>query len=145
MTRPSMTTFTREDGCEIQVMPGFRERALAFQTQTTPRRHWTDVDFARAVAKRLDRIRRLLAEIGRQFGQITTAEVLEIGCGDGLNSIVLGLHGVKRATGIDIDFRLDKQDEQGERTRRLVDAIIRATDADKSLEQCLATLPVEFL
>jgi ubiquinone/menaquinone biosynthesis C-methylase UbiE len=140
-----MTTFTREDGCEIAVVPGFRERALAFQTQTTPRGHWTDDDFAKAVAKRLERSNRLMAQIARQYGPIDKADVLEIGCGDGLNSLLLGLRGVRRAVGIDIDFRLDKKDEQGQRTRRMVADIIKASGSDKSLDQCLSTLPVEFV
>lgn len=145
MTKPIMTRFRREDGCDIEVVPGFRERALTFQTQTTPRSNWSDTDYARAVAKRLDRSRRLLKEIARQFGQIDNAEILEIGCGDGLNSILLGLQGVKRAVGIDIDFRLDKQDEQGERTRRLVTEIIQAFGDQRSIEELRADLPVQFL
>jgi SAM-dependent methyltransferase len=138
------TTFTRSDGCQIEIVPGFRERALVFQTRTTPRGHWTEDDFTKAVAKRLDRANRLLAQIARRFGPLETAEALEIGCGDGLHSLLLGLRGVKRAVGIDIDLRLDKPDEQGERTRRLVESIIRAFGEKRSLEECRRTLPVEF-
>jgi ubiquinone/menaquinone biosynthesis C-methylase UbiE len=86
-----------------------------------------------------------MAQIARQYGPIDKADVLEIGCGDGLNSLLLGLRGVRRAVGIDIDFRLDKKDEQGQRTRRMVADIIKASGSDKSLDQCLSTLPVEFV
>jgi SAM-dependent methyltransferase len=140
-----MTIFKRQDGCDIEVVPGFRERALAFQTQTTPRSSWTDDDYSRAVAKRLDRCRRLLKEIATHFGPMHNAEILEIGCGDGLNSLLLGLQGVKRAVGIDIDFRLDRPHEQGDRTRRLVTEIIHELGEQRSVEECRAGLPVQFL
>jgi ubiquinone/menaquinone biosynthesis C-methylase UbiE len=140
-----MTSFYRDDGCILQVIPGFRSRGLSFQPQTTPRRGWTDNDFALAVDKRLERSNRLLRQIARLYGAIDNAEVLEIGCGDGLNSLLLALQGVRRAVGIDIEFRLDRPDDQGVRTRRLVTSILQAAGETRNLDECRNFLPVEFL
>lgn len=140
-----MNTFTREDGRELRAIAGFRKRVLSYRPSKTPQSNWNDNDYARAVNKRLKRWRRLIERLSRLYGALENAEVLEIGCGDGLNTILFGLQGVKRAVGIDLDLRLNRPDEQGESVRRLVDGVVKAMGVSKSLDQCLSSLPVELL
>jgi len=140
-----MTIFTRDDGHKLETIDGFRDRALSYRKRTTPAPDWNDGDYAIAARKKIKRGERLIDQISRWCGMPGNTEVLEIGCGDGLNSILLGLHGVKRAAGIDIDLRLLKGNDQGESLRRLASEILKKMDIDKSLDQCLKSLPVELL
>lgn len=140
-----MTTFKRDDGRELRAVAGFRSRVLSYRTSMTPRSNWNDDDYARAVKRRLESGKHLIERLSRWYGTLENAEVLEIGCGDGLNSILFGLQGVKRAVGIDLDLRLTKRDEQGQSVRRLVAGVVKAMGVGKSFDQCLGSLPVELL
>lgn len=140
-----MITFTRDDGRELRAIAGFRNRVLSYRPSKTPQSNWTDDNYAGAVNKRLKRGRHLIERLSGMYGALENAEVLEIGCGDGLNTILFGLQGVKRAVGIDLDLRLDRPEKQAESVRRLVDGVVKAMDVNKSLDQCLSSLPVELL
>lgn len=138
-------TFNRDDGQELRVIKGFRDRVLTYRARQTPRSDWIDDDFNRAIRKRLKRHERLINKISLHYGSLHEAEVLEIGCGDGINTLLMGLHGVKRAVGIDLDLRLYKQDEKGEAVRRLADGLIKAKGVSKNLDLCLKSLSAELL
>ena len=140
-----MTTFTREDGRELQIVEGFRSRALSYREGVTPGGGWNDDDYARAVEKKIKRSDRLINQISLRHGALKNTEVLEIGCGDGLNTILLGLRGAKRAVGIDLDLRLNRQDERGESVRRLSSEVLEALGVGKSLYESLDILPVKLL
>jgi len=111
----------------------------------TPRSNWNNDDYTRAVKKRIKRGRRLVKKVSHWHGTLENTEVMEIGCGDGLNTILLGLQAAKHAVGIDLDLRLNRQDEKGESIHRLMTEAVKAMGVNKSLEQCLSDLPVELL
>lgn len=140
-----MTTFTRDDGRELKVVVGFRERALNYRSSQTPRANWNEDDYNRATEKRLRRHERLTGALSSRYGRLNSAEILEIGCGDGINTILLGLHGVRRAVGIDLELRLHNQDEKGESTRRLALATVRRALGRHQLDSDLDGLPAELL
>jgi len=139
-----MTTFVRDDGRELEVIPGFRERVLSYRKNVSPRGNWTDDEYARAGKKRLSRNKRLIDNIAANFGTLRNAEILEAGCGDGLNVVLLALGGAKRAAGIDLDLRWSNPDERGESVRRLIDGVIKKTENGISFDHSLKSLPVEL-
>ncbi len=138
-------TFIRDDGQELRIIRGFRDRVLTYRASQTPHRNWVDDDYNRAIKKRIKRYEKLINKISLHYGRLDHAEALEIGCGDGINTLLLGLRGVKRAVGIDLDLRLSKQDEKGEAVRRLADGVIKAMGVGKSLNQCLENQSAELL
>lgn len=140
-----MTTFTKDDGRELKVIQGLRDRALAYRASHTPRSDWKDDDYKQAMNKRLRRHKRLIKTLSGHFGKIDNAEVLEIGCGDGINIMLLGLHGVRRAVGIDLDLRLYREDEKGESSRRLTQRVLREVAGNRNVDPSLTNLPAELL
>ncbi len=140
-----MKIFTRDDGRELRVIAGFRKRVLSYRKSVSPRSGWNDEDYAWAITKRVKRGRRLIENVTRRYGSLKNSEVLEIGCGDGLNTMLFGLQPVKRAVGIDLDLRLNRRDEKAESIRRVVAGVLETIGAGKSLEQCLNSSRVELL
>jgi SAM-dependent methyltransferase len=139
-----MTTFKRDDGTEISIVPGFRDRVLSYRPRMSPRTGWSDDDYALAVEKRLQRGKRYLDKLSRLYGSFEGAETLEVGCGDGINSILLSLRGVKQAVGIDLELRLNQPYEWSESVRQLAERVVNAAGTDMSLDQCLDNYPVEL-
>jgi SAM-dependent methyltransferase len=109
----------------------------------SPRSDWSEDDYARAVEKRLQRGKRLLEKLSRLYGSFDGAEVLEVGCGDGINTMLLGLQGVKRAVGIDPELRLNEPYKWSDSVRRLAEEVAKSMKLDKDLDQFLAGLPIE--
>jgi SAM-dependent methyltransferase len=140
-----MMEFIKDNGEKLRIIKGFRERALTYRTSQTPRDSWIEKDYDRAVRKRLKRHKRLIKTIKTLGGNPSAAEVLEVGCGDGINTLLMGLYGAKHVTGIDIDLRLFNRDEKGEVIRRLADGTIRETDNSETLDSVLANPSIEFL
>ena len=138
-------TFIRDDGQELRVIEGFRDRVVTYRESQTPKNNWTDDDYKQAIKKRLKRHDRLVSKISPRFGSLSEADILEIGCGDGINTLLMGLHGVKRAVGVDMYLRLFKLDEKGETVRRLADGVIKARGVKESLEQYLKGHHAELL
>lgn len=139
-----MKIFKRDDGIELQVIPGFRDRVLSYRPSVSPRADWREDDYGRAVEKRLQRGKRLIDKLSRLYGSFDEAEVLEVGCGDGINSMLLGMRGVKQAVGIDLELRLNEPYQWSESVRRLAEGVTKAMGLDESLEQCFGSLPIEL-
>lgn len=138
-------TFTRDDGQEIAVVSGFRNLVLTYRKRQTPLGDWSDDNYKQAARKRLKRSKRLIETLKKWKGDIKDAAILEVGCGDGINTLLFGLQGAKRAVGIDLDLRLGRQDERGEAARRLADFTIKAMGVESSLEKCCSNHQVELL
>jgi SAM-dependent methyltransferase len=117
--------FIRNDGQALGVVDGFRERVLDYRPKQTPQANWLQEDFTRAVKKRLKRFNSIVSKISSGNGDLRNAEILEIGCGDGINTLLFGLYGVKRVTGIDLDLRLYNRDEKGQALRRLAESLVK--------------------
>ena len=114
-----MTTFVRTDGRPVRVVPGFRDRVLGSRPSVTPRPDWTAEDYARAADKKLARARRLVAAVARRHDRLDGAAVLDVGCGDGINCLVLAAVAVRRAVGVDLRLPLFESGEMAAPARRL--------------------------
>lgn len=64
--------------------------------------------------------------------------MLEVGAGAGIDCLLLGLHGVERVVGIDLDFPLHEQSDRGERTRAVLDKV----GVTEGIDGTLRRLPV---
>jgi len=67
-----------------------------------------------------------------------------MGCGRGIDTVLLGMQGVKQVVGIDARKRLFAQNSGGECTRRLVSEVLRQSGLECDLHAALGKLPVSF-
>jgi ubiquinone/menaquinone biosynthesis C-methylase UbiE len=138
-----MKFFQRDDGTKIQVVPGFRERTLAYRRAVSPREHWTEEDYAAATAKKRKRFQRIL-EKAASFGfELSGRSVLDVGCGDGSNCLLFGVSGAGHVHGIDLSLPLFAETEKGERARRVASKLIAARSAEE-LSREIVRLGVVF-
>jgi SAM-dependent methyltransferase len=125
---------------------GFRERVLtAPRISVQPKPQWNEDDYDAGAEKKLRGSRRLLRELGRWGGSLENASVLEVGAGAGIDCLLLGLHGVERVVGIDLDFPLHEQSDRGERTRRLTRAVLEKVGMTEGIDRTLRRLPVRLV
>ena len=140
-----MTAFIRADGRPVRVVPGFRERVLGYRPSVTPRPEWTPEQYARAADRKLKRARRLVAEVARRHGSLSRGTVLDVGCGDGINCLVMAHAGEggeggeggggARAVGVDLRLPLFEATETGAQTRRLAGLVLGRLGSTK--EACV--------
>jgi len=133
-------SFVRADGRPVRVVPGFRERVLGYRPSTTPRPEWTPEEYARAADKKLERARRLVAEVARRHTAVEGGRVLDVGCGDGINCLVMAHVTHARVVGADLRLPLFEPVEQ----RRLAELVIARLDRDRRFADVVAQLPVRF-
>ncbi|HKA58329.1 MAG TPA: class I SAM-dependent methyltransferase [Gemmatimonadales bacterium] len=129
-----MTTFVRADGRPLRVVPGFRERVLGYRPSVTPRPEWTPDQYERAAEKKLERARRLVAEIG-QRQELDRGTVLDVGCGDGINCLVMAYVAHARVVGVDLR-------QPG--FERLAELVVARLDGGRLFTDVIAGLPVRF-
>ncbi|HYX81460.1 MAG TPA: class I SAM-dependent methyltransferase [Gemmatimonadales bacterium] len=144
---PAETSFVRADGRRLQVVPGFRERVLASRPAMTPRPHWTPADYERAADKKLKRGLRLMSDVVRWQPLQPRRDrdtVLDVGCGDGINCLVLALLAGSRSVGLDLQPRLFDTTETGALARQLAALVLERLDASRTLDDALHELPVSF-
>ena len=121
-----MKSFVRSDGRSLQVIEGFRERVLSYRPSVSPRPGWTEEQFATSARKKQRRFQRLLDSFARWSSSLEGARVLDVGCGDGANCIQLTAVPVRRVVGLDLHLPLFAPDDQGHRTRVLLERIAGA-------------------
>jgi len=139
-----MTTFIRADGRPVRVVPGFRDRVLAYRPSVTPRPGWTPVQYAHAADTKLDRGRRLIAQVRKRYDRLDRAAVLDVACGDGINCLVLAT-AAGRAVGVDLRLPLFELDETGAQARQLSGLVLERLDGGSRLADALQRLPVRFV
>ena len=131
----AVNSFTRVDGGVLHVVDGFRDQLLASRASVTPRPAWTDHDYQMAAETKRKRLRRLVTSLERWCSGLKGARVLDVGCGDGANCLLLAIEErIRFAAGIDLALPLLAGDERRERTERLL-SVIRSGRVD---------LPVRF-
>jgi len=145
LSPPEADTFVRADGRPVRVVPGFRDRVLGFRPSVTPRPDWAAEDYARAADKKLARARRLVAEITRRHDRLDSAAVLDVGCGDGINCLVLANGAVGRAVGVDLRLPLFESHARAAPARRLAECVLERLHGAGRLATTLAVLPVRFV
>jgi len=92
---------------------------LAYRLSVTPKESWTPADYKAAAAKKQRRFQRLLAETRKWLPSLEGKSVLDVGCGDAVNSLQFALQPVNAAVGIDLSLPLVAGNQKGEQTRRL--------------------------
>ena len=132
-----MDVFERADGQRIDVVRGFRRGAKSVRPTFTPRPEWSDDAYAASADKRVKRFERLLAEIRRFQPSLRDATILEIGCGNGINCMLLAEQGARRVVGIDLFLALLDAGETGVRTRTLAEATLRRANIDGDVTRLL--------
>src|SRR5882724_7280871 len=137
-----MNFFTRDDGAQIQVVKGFRERALSYRSAVTPREEWSDADYAEAAAKKRKRFQRI-ADKARAFGfEQKMGRVLDVGRGDASNCLLFAGAGA-HVNGIDLQLLLLQDGAKGERTRRFAAHLIGST-TPAVFDVALKKLPLQL-
>ena len=142
---PEAATFVRADGRPLQVVPGFRDRVLGSRPSVTPRPDWTPDEYTKAADKKLTRARRLVAEVTKRHDGLDRAAVLDVGCGDGINCLVLAHGAVGRAVGVDLRLPLFEADARAAPARRLVQVVLQRLHGAGRLANALALLPLRFV
>jgi SAM-dependent methyltransferase len=110
------------------VVEGFRHFLLSYRSTVTPKEDWTQEQYAAAASKKRRRAARLVESFQRWLGPLDRAALLDVGCGDGSNCLVLGEQPLRMVVGVDLDLSLFASGEKGDRTRSLA-AEIRALAA----------------
>jgi ubiquinone/menaquinone biosynthesis C-methylase UbiE len=149
LTRSSLyrtQVFLRDDGVPLRVVDGFRERVIsAPRVSVRPKPKWNTADYEAAAEKKLRESRILLADVHGWEASLDGASVLDVGCGAGIDSILLALHPVERVVAIDLEFALEAQDDGGERTRRLTRLVLEKAGVDGGIGATLRHRPVQFV
>lgn len=139
-----MKVFTRDDGRSLQVVKGFRDLVRSYRPPATPRSNWSEEDYAAAADKKLRRWESILSEFDRWGGTRDGLQVLEIGCGAGIDCLLIAAQPVRRAVGIDLKLPLFEQSEKGDRVRRLASEVLERLNLGGDLDVGLKRLPVHF-
>jgi SAM-dependent methyltransferase len=143
---PRTQVFVRDDGSRLPVVEGFRQHVRSAPKVSVQPKEWWDVDdYEAAAEKKLRGFRRLLAEFSRRGSSLDGASVLEVGCGAGIDCLLLGLQPVERVVGIDLAFPLEVQNEHGERTWRLTRRVLEKAGVGDGIDGVLGRLPVQFV
>jgi ubiquinone/menaquinone biosynthesis C-methylase UbiE len=140
-----MEYFTRDNGKLLRIVSGFRERFRYFGSSVNPKSHWTNEQYEMAARKKIHKIKRRLDKILPFVGSLDHARILEVGCGAGIDCIFMALRPFCEVVGIDRRLRLFEQDSEGERNRRLVQAIFEKVGLDGNINKVLRQLPIRFL
>lgn len=140
-----MKVFTRDDRRAVRVVEGFRERVLAARhTSVRPKPEWTDGDYRAAAAKKIRHAAAFVEEFRRLGGILEGARALEIGCGAGIDSLLMALHPVDSVLGIDVELPLFDPGEKGERTRRLAREVLTGLGLPDDIDAVLRDRPVRL-
>ena len=141
-----MKTFIRSDGRPLAVIEGFRERVLSYRASVSPRAGWSDEQFAASAKTKQKRFRRLLESFARWNTTLDGARVLDVGCGDGANCILLSEEPVRLAVGLDLHLPLFAPDDEGQRARTLMERITGdGTERAHSAAAVLSDRQVSFV
>ena len=140
-----MEFFTRDDGRTLRVVEGFRDRVLAApRVSVQPKPEWSDEDYRAAAEKKVRHATGFVAEFSSLGGVIDGARALEVGCGAGIDCLLMTRHPVRSVVGIDMTFPLFDPDEKGERTRRLMREVLALVGLADDIGAVLAGRPVRF-
>ncbi len=140
-----MKLFTRDDGRTLQVVKGFREQVLhARRVSVQPKPNWTGDDYRAAAGKKLRESERFVEQFSRLGGMLEGARVLEVGCGAGIDCLLMARHPVRSVVGIDLTLPLYECGATSEHARRLTRDVLAALGMPDSIEAALQQLPVRF-
>ena len=88
---------------------------------------------------------RFVEEYSRLGGTLEDADVLEVGCGAGIDALLIAMHPVRSVVGIDMELPLFDAGEKGERTRRLTREVLAALVLSDDVDAVLRQRPVRLM
>jgi SAM-dependent methyltransferase len=138
-------TFTRNDGRILSVIKGYRQRILSERPTYSPRADWGYSEYATAAEKKRKRTLQFLAEFARWCGRIEGARVIDVGCGDAINCVLLALQPVRSVVGIDMELPLVEFVERRDRVRKLTSAVCKQAELTGEIDDILQRLKVRLL
>jgi ubiquinone/menaquinone biosynthesis C-methylase UbiE len=118
--------FIRDDGSRLEVIEGFRRSVLGSRQPTSPRADWTEAVYAAAATRKRRRAAKLLESFRHWSGSLDGVALLDVGCGDGSNCLVLGQQPARMLVGVDLDLPMFSNSARGEQTRSLAARIVQA-------------------
>ena len=140
-----MKLFTRDDSQAIRVIEGFRKHVLAAaRVSVQPKPEWNNEDYQAAAEKKVQHSEWFVEELSRLGGVLEGSRAVEIGCGAGIDCLLLSLYPVRSVVGIDMQLPVFDLDEQGERTRRLTQAVLETLGVASDINAILQKRPVRF-
>jgi len=139
-----MKEFIRDDGRTLQVVKDFREQLRYHRPGVNPKSHWTDEDYDRAAEKKIISMRKRLARLSGLGISVDDMQILEVGCGPGIDCIRLSMEPVRKVSGLGHALRMFAEDDAGERFRRLLSLILKKPGRNPDIETTLKSLPVQF-
>ena len=123
-----MQEFVREDGVVLKLDPDFKKGILS-RPSANPKPHWTDEDYVAGARTKLERWRKRLSDFASMGLQIRGARVLDVGCGNGIDCLLLGLEPVQRVFGVDMRISLFLPGKKGARHRKLAKEVLKIVGA----------------
>lgn len=139
-----MNIFTRNDGTAIPIVEGFRSKLLAHRPAVSPKLGWSGHDYQLAASIKHRRLQRLIQQFKEYSGgNLRGLYVLDVGCGDGINSLLAARQNPRQVTGIDLHPGLLAQDSKGERARWLAREVLELHEHE-DLQAALRMLPLQF-
>ena len=138
-----MKEFIRDDGVALTLHPEIKTKILG-RPSANPKYNWTDEDYKNGAKIKLERWKNRLAELNSLGVEIEGKRVLEVACGNGIDSILLALEPVKRVIGIDIRLPLQLSNKKGRRHRKLAKQVLAEVGQSSNLWKNLCDLPIFF-
>lgn len=138
-----MKTFIRDDGVALTLHPEVKTNILA-RPSSNPKHHWAEQDYMNGAKTKLKRWKKRLAELNSLGVDIQHKRVLEVACGNGIDSMLLALEPVKQVIGIDMRLPLHMTNKKGKRHRNLAKHVLSAADQNPDLWESLCELPIYF-
>jgi len=140
-----MNVFNRDDGKEIRIVPGYRERVLSERISFSPRPDWTEPQYAVAAGRQIARTQQLVDQYLHAGGRFENARVLDVGCGDAISCLLIAAqHPVEQVIGIDLELPLVDEGERHERIRQLASAVCRQVGIDEGVDRLQRHLPLHL-
>jgi ubiquinone/menaquinone biosynthesis C-methylase UbiE len=141
-----MEIFTRDDGKTLRVVPGFRDRVLGEpRVSVQPKPEWSDEEYRSAAERKVRDARRFVDEFTRLGGTLDGARVVEVGCGAGIDCLLLAQQPVRSVIGIDMELPLFDAGEKGERTRRLTRQVLATLGLPDDIDRAIRQRPMRLV
>lgn len=138
-----MKEFIRDDGVALALHPEIKTSILG-RPSANPKYNWADEDYIKGAKIKLERWKKRLAELNALGVEVKEKRILEVACGNGIDSILLALEPVKRVIGIDIRLPLHLTSKKGRRHRKLAKQVLTEAGQRSNLWKNLCELPIYF-
>lgn len=137
--------FTRDDHRALRIIKGFRKQVLAApRVSVQPKPEWSEEDYDAAAEKKVKHSERFVEECSRLGGTLEGGRVLEVGCGAGIDCLLIAMRPVHSVVGIDMELPLFDRGAKAERARRLTRKVLATLGAPDDIAAVLRQRPIRF-